>query len=175
MLFRSDAERHRLVFVQEIGGFSLRCIDGMKELQKSYQDWQGEFITAKRAQQAGEHRDLPIPVHTQKEAPFWDIFPEDPNIFKLVIQARALGVLRQDLNRKTGERTIRYTDTTEIGLRDVDIASSWEETVQVLAVNACRQDREEIKRQLYEKLSQGETPAEKQRSEEHTSELPVTQ
>ena len=157
-----DEERHRLIFVQEIGGFSLRCIDGMKELQKSYQDWQGEFITAKRAQQAGEHRDLPIPVHNQKAAPFWDIFPENPKIFQLVVQARALGVLRQEVNRTTGERTIRYTDTTEIGLRDVDIASSWEEAVQVLEVNACRQDKEEIQRQLQEKLSQGETTAEKQ-------------
>ncbi|MGH2412713.1 MAG: tubulin-like doman-containing protein, partial [Microcystaceae cyanobacterium] len=49
-----DPERHRLVFVQEIGGFSLRCIDGMRELRQSYQDWKGEFIVAKRAQQSGE-------------------------------------------------------------------------------------------------------------------------
>jgi hypothetical protein len=157
-----DKERHRIVFVQEMGGFSLRCIDGMKELQKSYQDWKGEFVIAKRAQQAGEYRDLPIPVHLQKESPFWDIFPEDPNIFKLVIQARALGILRQEVNRKTQEKVVRYTYATEIGLRDVDIASSWEETVQVLEVNACRQDREEIQSQISQKFTEAETPAQKQ-------------
>ena len=28
-------ERHRIIFVQEIGGFSLRCIDGMRDLRQS--------------------------------------------------------------------------------------------------------------------------------------------
>lgn len=157
-----ETERHRIVFVQEVGGFSLRCIDGMKELQKSYQDWKGEFITAKRAQQAGEHRDLPIPVHIQKEPPFWDIFPEDPNIFKLVILGRALGVLRQEVNRKTQEKVVRYTVHTEIGFANVDLASSWEETVQVLEVNACRPDREKIQLQIGNKLTQAQTPSQKQ-------------
>ncbi|ACB50418.1 unknown [Crocosphaera subtropica ATCC 51142] len=156
-----DSERHRIVFVQETGGFSLRCIDGMKELRQSYQDWKGDSIEAKRAQLRGEPRDLPIPVHIQKEPPFWDVFPEDPKIFQLVIQARALNVLYLSENQATRENTIRYTRKTNIGLENVDIASSWEEASQILEVRACRPDREEIQRQITEQLNQAETPQQK--------------
>ncbi|MFW6359668.1 MAG: tubulin-like doman-containing protein [Chroococcales cyanobacterium] len=157
-----EPERHRIVFVQEIGGFSLRCIDGMRELRQSYQDWKGQFVTAKRAQQSGESRDLPIPVHIQKEPPFWDIFPEDPNVLKLVVEARALGVLRQEKNKETQENVIRYTQQTEIDLVNIDIASSWEEAPQVLEVKACRPDREEIQKQITAKLEAAETDTQKQ-------------
>ena len=157
-----DLERHRIVFVQEIGGFSLRCIDGMRELRQSYQDWKGETIVAKRAQLQGESRDLPIPVHLQKEPPFWDVFPEDPAIFKLVVQARAMGVLRLEENRTTKEKVIRYTRPTAIGPENVDIASSWEEASQVLEVLACRPDREEIQRQVSQKLNAAATDSQKQ-------------
>ena len=158
-----EKERHRLVFVQEIGGFSLRCIDGMQELRQSYQDWKSQFILAKRAQQQGENRDLPIPVHIQKEPPFWDIFPEDGQIFQLVVEARALEVLSQAENRKTKEKVIRYSKQTVIGAQNVDLASSWEEVTQVLEVKACRQDKEEIQRQVKQKFQQAENPPQKQR------------
>lgn len=157
-----DEERHRIVFVQETGGFSLRCIEGMPQLRQSYQEWKGEMILAKRARLRGENRDLPIPVHIQKESPFWDVFPEDPNVLKLVVQSRALQVLRLDENRSTKERVIRYTRSTEIGAEDVDLAGSWEEASQVLEVLACRPDREEIQRQVAKKLESAETPAQKQ-------------
>jgi Tubulin like len=157
-----DPERHRIVFVQEIGGFSLRCIDGMRELQQAYQDWKGEFIVAKRAQQRGESRDLPIPVHIQKEPPFWDIFPENPDIFKLVVEARALNILYRAENRTTQECVIRYNRKTLLDLENVDIAGSWEEVSQVLGVRACREDREEIQRQVTQKLSDLETTSHKQ-------------
>ena len=156
-----DTERHRIVFVQETGGFSLRCIEGMKELRQSYQDWKGDSIEAKRAQLRGEPRDLPIPVHIQKEPPFWDVFPEDQKIFQLVIQARALNVLYLSENQSTKEKTIRYTRKTNIGLENVDLASSWEEASQILEVRACRPDREEIQRQINEQLTQAETPQQK--------------
>ncbi len=157
-----EKERHRIVFVQEIGGFSLRCIDGMRDLRQSYQDWKGEFILAKRAQQVGESKDLPIPVHLQKEPPYWDIFPEDPTIFKLVVEARALQILRQDINKVTQESVIRYPISTATGNKNVDIASSWEEVPQVLEVRACRPDREEIQRQVTAQLNLVETPQQKQ-------------
>jgi hypothetical protein len=44
----------------------------------------------------------------------------------------------------------------------VDIASSWEEAVQVLEVLACRGDREEIDRQVNTKLNEAETDEQKQ-------------
>ncbi|NER34531.1 MAG: zinc-ribbon domain-containing protein [Oscillatoria sp. SIO1A7] len=157
-----QAERHRIVFVQETGGFSLRSIDGMRELRQSYQDWKGQTIEAKRSQLRGESKDPPIPVHIQKEPPFWDIFPENPEIYKLVVQGRALEVLRVDENRRTKESVIRYTRPTAIGREDVDIASSWEEAVQVLEVKACRDDREEIQRQVTAKLDAAETNSQKQ-------------
>jgi ribosomal protein L40E len=156
-------ERHRIVFVQEMGGFSLRCIDGMRELRNSYQDWRGEFIVAKRAQQAGESRDLPVPVHIQKEPPFWDLFPEDPAIFRLVIQARALKVLQQATNKATDEKVIRYQIQTATGVKNIDLASTWEDVTQVLEVKACRDDRQEIQRQLTAKLNACTTDIDKYR------------
>lgn len=157
-----DNERHRIVFVQEIGGFSLRCIEGMKELRQSYQDWKGETIEAKRAQLRGEARQLPIPVHIQKEAPFWDIFPEDAEILKLVLLARVLKILRMEENRKTKENVIRYTRQTAIGTENIDIASGWEEAVQVLQVLACRDDRNAIQAQVTHRLTAAETASQKQ-------------
>jgi hypothetical protein len=157
-----EQEKHRIVFVQEIGGFSLRCISGMRELQQSYQDWKGQAIEAKRAKLRGENRDLPIPVHIQKEPPFWDVFPEDPEVFRLVLKARALSTLKLEENRSTHEKVIRYTRRTVTGYENVDIASSWEEAVQVLEVLACRRDREEIQRQVSAKLSAANQPESKQ-------------
>jgi len=162
-----DRERHRIVFVQEMGGFSLRCIEGMPELRQSYQDWRGQMITAKRARLRGENRDLPIPVHLQKEPPFWDVFPENPQILKLVITARALGVLKPAQNRATREATIRYTRHTAVGLEDVDIAANWEDVTQVLEVQACRPDLEEIQRQVTVIFTAAETPSQKQGLYEH--------
>ena len=157
-----EPERYRIVFVQEMGGFSLRAIDGMRELRQSYQDWRGQSIVAKRAQLKGESRDLPIPVHIQKEPPFWDIFPEDPTIFKLVVLCRALGVLRLERNQRTKENAVRYVRQTAIGAENVDLASSWEEVAQVLEVDACRQDRQECDRQSKQILTSAETPQQKQ-------------
>lgn len=157
-----EYERHRIVFVQEIGGFSLRCIDGMRELRRSYQDWRGQMVEAKRAKLRGESRELPIPVHIQKEPPFWDVFPEDPNVFQLVVQAKALGVLRLEENRNTQEQAIRYTRKTVTSTENVDIASTWEEAVQILEVQICRPDKEEIQRQVSEKLSAADQPESKQ-------------
>jgi hypothetical protein len=157
-----ELERHRIIFVQEIGGFSLRCIDGMKELRQSYLDWKGQYIVAKRAQQEGKSRDLPIPVHIEKSPPFWDIFPEDDSIFELVILTRALKILRQDVNQKTKESIIRYSKETVIGLQNVDIASTWAEVIAVLEVKNCREDRQEIERQLNHKFDNSESDTEKQ-------------
>ncbi|MBW4671797.1 MAG: zinc-ribbon domain-containing protein [Cyanomargarita calcarea GSE-NOS-MK-12-04C] len=157
-----ENERHRIIFVQEKGGFSLRCIDGMQDLRQSYQDWKGQSIEAKRAQLRGESKDLPIPVHIQKEPPFWDLFPEDPEIFQLVVQARTFKILRLEQNRKTQENVIRYTRRTVIGTENVDIASNWEEAVQVLEVLACRPDKEEIRRQIVAKFATVDQPQGKQ-------------
>ena len=46
-----------------------------------------------------------------------------------------------------------YTQKTVLGTENVDIASSWEEVVQVLEVPACRPDKEEIQRQVSAKLT----------------------
>jgi hypothetical protein len=148
-----DLERHRIIFVQEKGGFSLRCISGMRELQKSYQDWKGQAIEARRAKIKGESKDPPIPVHIQKDPPFWDIFPENPDVFRLVIQARSCKILRLEENLNTQEQVIRYTRKTQLGKENVDIASSWEEAGQVLEVLTCRPDKDEIQRQVSVKLS----------------------
>jgi len=157
-----ETERHRIVFVQEVGGFSLRCIEEMKQLRQSYQDWRGEAIVAQRARLRGENKDLPIPVHIDKVPPFWDIFPEDPNIFKLVIKARALGILKEEQNPVTKELTIRYEMQTAVGSEKVDLAANWEQATQILEVRACQNDREAIEEKVIHQLSEAETQQQKQ-------------
>ena len=156
-----DLERHRIVFVQEVGGFSLRCMDGFTELREAYQDWKGQFIEAKRAQLDGEHRQPPIPVHIQKDPPFWDLQPEDPNVLKLVVLARTLDVLWQDVNQATEEQVIRYQETSITGTKNIDLASTWEEVVQVLQVSVCRPDREKIQKQVSDRLQGAKTKDQK--------------
>ena len=157
-----DYERHRIIFVQETGGFSLRCVDGMRELQRFYQDWRGQMVEAKRAQIRGESRDLPIPVHIQKDPPFWDVFPEDPKVSQLVVLARALEILKVEENRSTQAKVIRYQRETLTSVESVDIASTWEESIQVLEVQACRPDREELQSQIDKKLLSADQSASKQ-------------
>jgi hypothetical protein len=154
-------ERHRIIFVQEIGGFSLRSIQGMENLRIHYQNWKGQMIGAKRAQLRGENVGLPIPVHTDKRMPFWDLLPEDPKIYQLVVLARALGVLTLEQNQKTKEDTIRYVQTGVIGDQKIEIASSWVDAVQVLAVAACRPDCDEIQRQADDRLDSADSPEKK--------------
>lgn len=156
-----DKERHRIVLVQEMGGFSLRCIEGIKELRKSYQQWLGKSILAKRARLKGEHAELPTPVHLSKAIAFWDIFPEDSKVYKLVVQARALELLFSEVNLATKEPTICYNRQTSIDIESVDIASNWEEVPQVLEVRACQSDREEIQRQVKAIYEATETESQK--------------
>jgi hypothetical protein len=156
-----EQERHRIVFVQEIGGFSLRSVNGMDHLRTHYQNWKGQMIMAKRAQLRGEAMSLPIPVHTDKRMPFWDLAPEDAKVYQLVVLARALGVLQLVQHQKTKEDIVRYVQSGVIGDQNVDIASSWVDAVQVLAVAACRPDYEEIQRQVDKILSLAESPEKK--------------
>jgi Tubulin like len=160
-----ESERHRIIFVQEVGGFSLRCIDGMKELQKSYRDWKGKIIEVRRDQLKGGSKSLPIPVHIQKEPPFWDIFPDDPKIFDLVIIARAFGILRSDINKKTEGIVIRYqmNSAAGTGIENIDIGSTWEEVVQALQLPICSDDREEIQRQNKIEIGSTDTSDKKQK------------
>ena len=158
-----DRERHRIIFVQELGGFSLRTISGMRALRQTYQDWKGEYIVAKWAKQRGKVRGLAImPVHITKELPFWDIFPEDPVIFALLVQAKAFQVLCREERKTIQEKAIFYIRETAVGLEKVDIASSWEEAIQVLEISYFRSDREEIQQQVTQKLTDAETDAQKQ-------------
>ncbi|NJR65304.1 MAG: hypothetical protein HC772_08270 [Leptolyngbyaceae cyanobacterium CRU_2_3] len=157
-----ESEQHCILFIQEIGGFSLRCVESIKDLRRSYQDWQEQLIQAKRAKLRGESRDLPLPLHTYKEPPFWDVFPENPNVSQLFVQARALGILKQEENRDTHEKTIFYTRKTLTSPEQVDIASSWEEAIHILEGQICRSDREAIQRQILKKLATIYRPEAKQ-------------
>jgi hypothetical protein len=134
----------------------------MKVLRQSYQEWLGKSIKAKRAKLRGEAKEPPIPVHTTKAVSFWDIFPEDPDIYNLVVQARAFQILCSDINLATKEPTIRYKRQTTVDLENVDIASNWEEVTQVLEVRACLEDKEEIGRQVNAIYQSAETEVQKQ-------------
>jgi hypothetical protein len=134
----------------------------MKVLRKSYQEWLGDSIKAKRARLRGEPKEPPTPVHLTKAVSFWDIFPEDPKVYRLVVQARAFQVLFPDINRATKETTIRYKRQTSVDIENVDLASNWEEVAQVLEIRACLEDREEIQRQVNAIYEAHQTPEQKQ-------------
>jgi len=158
----TDRERHKILAVQEVGGFSLRCISGTTILRSSYQKWRGERIRAERAILKGGKADLPIPVHIQKDMVFWDFMPSDPEVEKLVLIARAFSILKQETNQKTKKDVIRYRKNSELGEDIVTLASTWEDAVQILELPDCRDDRREVQKQLDELLEQVETDLQKQ-------------
>jgi hypothetical protein len=87
-------------------------------------------------------------VHIQKDPPFWDVFPPDDKVYELVLLARVLGILNVEFNKSSKEDTIRYQCQTSTGLEKVEIASNWEEAVQILSIDTCRRDKEAIQEQV---------------------------
>ena len=160
----SNRERHKLLAVHEVGGFSLRCLAGTKILRKEYQKWRGERIRTERAILKGQkqEKDLPIPVHLQKDMVFWDLVPPDSTLDKLVLVSRVFGLLREEINQKTQKSVIRYRKKTELGEDVITLSSSWEDAIQVLELPDCREDRTEIEHQLEELLEKAETKPQKQ-------------
>ena len=157
----TDRERHKILAVQEVGGFSLRCISGTDILRTSYQTWRGQRIKAERAMLKGQEAELPIPVHIQKDMVFWDFMPSDPAVEKLVLIARIFGILKQETNQKTKKDVIRYRKNSELDEDIVTLASTWEDAVQILELPDCRDDRGEVQKQLDELLEQAETDLQK--------------
>jgi hypothetical protein len=144
-------ENHRIVFVQEVGAFSLRSVQGVYQLRKSYKEWQSQTIKAKRERITGLNVDMPIPVHTDKQHPFWDLWPESDDVFRLVAKARALGVLRAEHNVESNQEVVRYSQISNLGREEnIDIACSWEEAVLVLDLKDCDSDRMSVESQIDE-------------------------
>lgn len=147
------SESHRIIFVQEIGAFSLRAVQGVFQLRKSYKEWQSQTIKAKRERLTGLNVDMPIPIHTEKLLPFWDLWPESDDVFRLVTCARALGILRVELNIESNQEVIRYSRISNLGRNEnIDIACSWEEAVLVLDLKDCESDRLTVKSQINEMM-----------------------
>lgn len=147
------SENHRIIFVQEIGAFSIRAVQGVFQLRKSYKEWQSQTIKAKRERLAGLNVDMPIPVHTEKQLPFWDLWPESDDVFRLVAKARALGVLRAEQNVESNQEVIRYSRISNLGREEnIDIACSWEEAVLVLELKDCDNDRMSVETQISEMM-----------------------
>ncbi|MCU0566712.1 MAG: tubulin-like doman-containing protein [Oculatellaceae cyanobacterium Prado106] len=158
-----DSERHRILAIQEVGGFSLRCIEGIETLRKYYQAWRGQRVLAERIALKGGKASFPIPIHTQHDLVFWDIIPSDPLIERLVVIARAMGILREEIHPQAQRPVIQYFRTGGIYQEIVVLAGTWEDVVLVLELPDCRDDRLEIQRQVNEQLKQAETEPQRQR------------
>lgn len=160
----SNREKHKILATHEIAGFSLRCIAGTdNNLRSAYQTWRARRIQAERARDEGLQTDaLPSPVHIQKNMVFWDFHPADPAIEKLILVARAFGILRQEVHQATKKELIRYKISTDVGDHTVTIAANWEDAIQVLELPDCRKDKDEVERQLDELINKAETDAQKQ-------------
>jgi hypothetical protein len=158
----TEKERHKILAIHEVGGFSLRCIQGMERMRESYQLWRGQRIEAERRRLRGQMADIPPSVHIQKDFVFWDFIPPDPQVEEIVVICRALEILRDEINQSNQQPVIRYTIEVQEEQEKVTLAANWEDAVQVLQLPDCRNDKEELKRQLKELLYQAETPAQKQ-------------
>ena len=79
-----------------------------------------------------------------------------------MVQARAFGIIFSDTNRATQEHTIRYKRITNTGTQKVDVASNWEELVQILEIDICLEDKKEIERQVNALYQAAKTQAQKQ-------------
>ena len=161
----SNRERYKILATHEVAGFSLRCIIGTENLRSAYQTWRASRIQAERAILKGLQTvdSLPSPVHIQKDMVFWDFHPADPAIQKLILVARAFGILRQEVNQATRKEVILYTILTPSHQEDmVMIGANWEDAIQVLELPDCRKDKDEVERQLNELLKNAGTESQKQ-------------
>ena len=162
----TERERHKILAVHEVGGFSLRCLQGTEQMRRSYQDWRGKRITAERKRLRGQQADLSPSVHIQKDIIFWDFIPADYKVEELVVMLRALGILRQEVNQNTQQPVIRYSRKIRGETEKVTLAANWEDTVQVLQLPDCRQDKKELETQLDRSIEQAETTQQKQQIEQ---------
>jgi hypothetical protein len=157
-----DSDRHQIIAIQEIGGFSLRCIASLESWRKFYQAWRGQSVLAERIAFKGGKTAYPIPVHIQNDLVFWDIIPHDPLIERLVVIARAFGILKEGQNARANRSMVQYYKPGTGYQEAVPLAATWEEAVQVLELPDCRNDRLEIQRQLTEQIKQAKTEAQRQ-------------
>jgi hypothetical protein len=159
----TSRERHKIIAVHEIGGFSLRCIEGVKQLRQSYQKWRGQRVKAERGKLEGRTDNTQTSVHIQEDfSLFWDLMPADPGIEKLVIIGRALEILREEVYAYTGNNVICYHKSDRGDMETVVLAANWEDAVQVLELSVSSADKQEIERQRDELLEKAETPEQKQ-------------
>lgn len=156
-------ENYKIVFHQEIGGFSLRCIENLSLLKKDYLKWKANTIKQKQKKLRGENSEPPIPVHICKEPPFWDIFPENPNNFRLLILAKALQVLLKKYHKVAQENVIYYSRPNDLGNDNIILGSTWEEALQFLEIEDFEQDREEIEHQVQRMLENSQSMVQKER------------
>jgi hypothetical protein len=155
------SQRHKLIVVQETGGFSLRCLVGIEALRKAYQRWRGDRLQAERARLRSEAVEQPLPVHIQDEIVFWDITPGDSAVERLVVLARAFGILWEAFNPRTERNAIHYHPLQQPSKHAILLATNWEEAIQVLELSECLEDRQEIQRQLDALLAQAITELQK--------------
>ncbi|MCL2930045.1 MAG: hypothetical protein MGG37_19355 [Trichodesmium sp. MAG_R01] len=156
-------ERHKILSVHEIGGFSLRCLLGIKKMRQAYQKWRGERVIAERKKLRGQQADIPSSVHIQKDLVFWDFIPPDPTVEGLVVIMRALEMLREEENQNTKQFAICYSAEVRGEKEKITLAANWEDTVQVLQLPDCRNDKKVLEGQLEELLDQAQTPEAKQK------------
>ena len=156
-------ERHKILSVHEIGGFSLRCLLGIKKMRQAYQKWRGERVIAERKKLRGQQANIPSSVHIQKDLVFWDFIPPDPTVEGLVVIMRALEMLREEENQNTKQFAICYSAEVRGEKEKITLAANWEDTVQVLQLPDCRNDKKVLEGQLEDLLDQAQTPKAKQK------------
>lgn len=156
-------ERHKIIAVHEVGGFSLRCIEGIKQLRQAYQKWRGQRFKSEREALENQNRKREVTVHMQENfSQFWDLSPASPDITKLVVLSRALEVLRGEIYSYSGRSAVCYNKDVQGDLETIVLAENWEEAIQILDLSVASSDKQEIEEQLQTILEDAQTLSQKQ-------------
>ncbi|MBD2101772.1 tubulin-like doman-containing protein [Leptolyngbya sp. FACHB-261] len=126
---------HHIYFVQEIGAFPLRLIEGMERMRTIYR--------------AVTHADK-NPLHTHQDSrQFKDLMPptqSEVQVRQNLVLARALGLMTQVENRVSGFSEVRFAyRDKQSGLEKLQVVGAdWQEAEEYLLVDQNRKVRETL-------------------------------
>jgi len=116
-------DRYRIVFCQEVGGFSLKCVDAFTEYRDIY-----------RSNTGGEMKNL---FQTDKRIIFPDLFPPEEEDLKKrlkepLILSKALGIFERRMDPITEEEYYYYFYDDIHGSHHFKLGRKWEEVEEFL-------------------------------------------
>lgn len=121
---RKIADRHQILFLQEVTAFPLRLIADMATLREQYRNY------------TSDPRSIPLHLQSRFDPPLMDLFltsAEEIREFELAeecfLLGRAAGDIRQEMNRREMREEIRYTYPEAGGETVERLGATWDEAL----------------------------------------------